>query len=125
MENKILEKDIQISIVDYLKLKKVFFTATANGEKRNQRQVYSKRYNNFITYSPAGKKLKKMGVIAGVPDLILILNDGKTIWVELKTDKGKQSDSQKEFENRLITLKHTYLIWRSLDDAINFIENYK
>lgn len=38
--------------------------------------------------------LKSMGVTAGVPDIVIHLNGGKSIFVELKAKKGKLSDNQ-------------------------------
>lgn len=44
-----------------------------------------------------GLKLKSMGVLAGVPDMCIVLNDMKVIWIELKKDdKQKLSDAQKK-----------------------------
>lgn len=44
------------------------------------------------------KMLKKFGTLAGVPDWACINGDGKPCFLELKDDKGKQSNAQVEFE---------------------------
>ena len=66
-------------------------------------------------------KLTKIGVVAGVSDMIMILLD-KVIFLEIKTDTGKQSDKQKEFEEKVNKLGHHYFILRSVEDFINNIE---
>lgn len=44
----------------------------------------------------AGGRLKLMGVLPGVPDLMLIRN-GKMIFIELKSALGSTSKAQEEF----------------------------
>lgn len=44
-----------------------------------------------------GLKLKSMGVLAGVPDMCIVLNYMQVIWIELKKDdKQKLTDAQKK-----------------------------
>jgi tRNA(Phe) wybutosine-synthesizing methylase Tyw3 len=61
------------------------------------------------------KKLKETGLMAGVSDLIIVLNS-KVLFIELKTDVGIQSDTQKKFENLVTNLNHKYHIIRSLEE---------
>lgn len=63
-----------------------------------------------------GARFKTLGVTAGVSDLILLAPNGLTYFLELKDDKGKQSDHQKAFESQATSLNHHYLIIRSLDE---------
>lgn len=63
-----------------------------------------------------------MGLLSGVSDLCVMLPDGKTLWVEVKTPKGRQSEEQKAFEAAALRLGHDYRVWRSLDDAVAFVE---
>jgi len=74
-------------------------------------------------------KFKEMGVRAGFPDLILLLpsNNGRYAFlcIELKTEKGRQTDLQKEYENMINT--HTagkYVVCRSLDEFIKIVTDY-
>lgn len=100
---------LQVSIHRYLDLMKVFHFAVPNGSMRN-----------IIVAS----KLKREGVKRGVSDLIIVLN-GRCMFVEVKTPKGRLSKSQKEFKKSVEELGFEYLIWRSLDDAINFVNCLK
>ena len=60
-------------------------------------------------------KLKATGLVAGVSDLIIV-NDKEVLFVEVKTSKGKQSEKQLSFEEKVKTLGYRYLIVRSLND---------
>lgn len=62
--------------------------------------------------------LKREGVMAGVSDLVALLPDGRTVLFEVKTAKGKQQDTQKEFQRRSEELGHRYYIVRSLEEFI-------
>ncbi len=69
-----------------------------------------------------GAKFKSMGVIAGVPDLLLIWG-GSVYGIELKFEKGTTSPAQKElhiiWESQGIQVK----VFNDLDSAFNFINN--
>ncbi len=98
---KQLEKDIQLAICDYLSYKHYFFW------RQNTGAVWDKdRFRSMPKYS-----------MNGVPDIILI-KDGKFIGLEVKQPKGKQSDSQKIFENLCIKNGAEYHIVTSLDDVL-------
>ena len=77
------ELQIHIAVVEHLKLRArrgVFWFHPANGNKREKSEA---------------AKLKAMGVIPGVPDLIII-KDGKTFGLELKTMDGRPSIEQRD-----------------------------
>ena len=59
-------------------------------------------------------KMRSTGMTAGVSDSIVILPN-KTIYVEFKTDIGRQSDKQKEFQQIVTDLGHEYHVVRSLE----------
>lgn len=69
------------------------------------------------------KKFKSTGLLAGVSDLILILPNGKIIFLELKTETGKQSETQIDFEKRISELGHEYHICRSLEQLKQILCN--
>ena len=60
------------------------------------------------------KKLKETGLMAGVSDLIVLL-ENKILFVELKIEKGIQSDAQRLFETRIINLGYEYHLIRDLE----------
>ncbi len=58
--------------------------------------------------------LKATGLLPGASDLVII-GPQITLWVEVKTDTGKQSPEQIDFQSRIEALGHTYLLVRSLE----------
>ena len=77
---------------------------------------------NIIFSVPNESKSKKetlqkisIGMLPGVSDLIII-NQSEVIFVEVKTDIGKQSPRQIEFELSVKKLGYRYLLVRSLED---------
>ena len=60
--------------------------------------------------------LKKMGVLPGVSDLI-IGHNGKMYCLEVKNEKGKQSERQKGFEAWCAECGIPYVLVRSVDDV--------
>ena len=70
-------------------------------------------------------KLKAEGVVAGVADLILfmpMLHFG--LCIELKTQKGRQSEAQKAWQKKVERKNYKYIICRSFDEFKDEIERY-
>lgn len=102
-------------------------------EDQLQQQIYTWYNNNYclknheprhVIFSvPNGgsrnvieaKKMRATGLLPGVSDLI-ILQPGKTLFIELKIEKGIQSDVQKDFQSRIELLGYEYHLIRSLTD---------
>lgn len=59
---------------------------------------------------------KSMGLLAGVADTIVILPSKELVFVEFKTDVGRQSKAQKDFEKRVTNLGYKYFIIRTFDE---------
>lgn len=57
---------------------------------------------------------KAMGLKSGVSDVIVLL-EGKVLFVEFKTEKGTQTPSQKNFQDTVQMLGFDYHICRSLE----------
>lgn len=78
------EDALQVSIAEYLHRcwPSLIWWHTPNGGARSPRE---------------GARFRRMGVRAGVPDLVIIGREGRAIFVELKTDKGRLSDAQGDF----------------------------
>jgi hypothetical protein len=68
-----------------------------------------------------GAMRKRIGVKAGVPDFVLIV-DGDPVFLELKSAKGRPSQQQRAFANRAVDSGCRYFIARSLDEAIFLLE---
>jgi hypothetical protein len=69
----------------------------------------------------AGGILKRMGMTAGVSDLIL-LHKGQAYALELKTEKGRATDSQLAFLKSFREAGGIAQITYGLDPAISFLE---
>ena len=63
--------------------------------------------------------------IPGEADLTLFQNGGKTVFIEVKTPKGKQNKWQKHFQNVVERRGYEYIIMRSVDDARRYIKDVK
>jgi len=75
------------------------------------------RIKNEGTNRISGAIDKASGVVAGVSDSCLLLPDGRgVIFVEFKLDKGKQSESQRNWKNTLADHSYQYYIIRSLTE---------
>lgn len=73
-----------------------------------------------------GAIMKKEGVLAGMPDLLLLHPSGKYhgMAIEVKTTKGVQSDSQKEMQKRLTDEGYLYVVVRSFEEFVKKVEQY-
>jgi len=60
--------------------------------------------------------LKKTGQVDGIADMMIHGVIGRCIWVEVKTDIGKQSPAQIKMQNKIDSLGGVYLLVRSLED---------
>ncbi len=72
-------------------------------------------------------KLKAEGVVPGVADLVLLISnrDYGALLIEMKTPKGRQSDSQKKWEKTVCSnAEYKYVVCRSLDDFIREVGSY-
>jgi hypothetical protein len=109
------ESDLQSSCVrwfryQYRQYEKLLF-AVPNGAHRNK-----------ITASI----LKREGVTAGVSDLILLVPNShhSSLCIEMKTDKGRQTENQSDFQKAAEAAGNKYTIIRSFDDFRNEINTY-
>lgn len=73
-----------------------------------------------------GKLLKDMGMRAGVSDLFIAMasHGFNGAWIELKSEKGIISSSQKEFLNDMSQQNYFTAVCWSIDEAINTISWY-
>jgi hypothetical protein len=107
------ESRIQSACVAYFRTKHrdIVIFAIPNGSKRKP-----------IT----GSILKREGVLAGVADLFIMAPRGgfHGLFIEMKTKTGRQTESQKLFQNICELEGYAYRIARSLDDFMQLTSNY-
>lgn len=72
------------------------------------------------------KRLKAQGVKPGVPDLVLPVARGKYhgLYIELKTLRGRVSDTQKQWLDALRNQGYAAIVCRGADEAIAMIAKY-
>jgi hypothetical protein len=73
------------------------------------------RIKNEGTSKISGAIGKATGIVPGVSDMVLLVPPGKTLFLEFKTDTGRQSPAQREWEKTVTTAGFEYHIIRSLD----------
>ena len=86
---------LQYKLCGYLRQRGISFFHVPNGGYRRPREA---------------AKLKTLGVRAGVADLVLLVKNGVTIFIELKVEKGRLSDSQKEFQRDVTQLGFNFYV---------------
>lgn len=71
-------------------------------------------------------RMKAEGMVAGVADLVLLVSRGgyNALCIEVKTEKGRQSPSQREWQQAVEKHGSKYVIVRSVDQFIELINNY-
>ena len=77
---------------------------------RRQIQDYLRIRGWFVFYI-----LQGLGAYKGIPDLIAVKN-GRVLFIELKTARGRQSDYQKQFQADLEAAGGEYVLCRGVDD---------
>lgn len=73
-----------------------------------------------------GAILKSEGVLAGVADLLLLVPNKNYhgLCIEMKTAKGRQSTTQKQWERAVTLQGYKYIVCRSFTDFVKEINNY-
>lgn len=69
-----------------------------------------------------GAKLKRMGLNPGWPDFIILTNP--VICIELKTDKGRMTPSQKIFAADVQSQDHTHFVARNIETIEMALQQY-
>ena len=102
-QSLVKESQIQSAIEDYLRLM-----------ERGGRLAYIK--NNTGAYKTERGGYVRFGR-AGSSDFLLFLHGGGCIHLEVKTSSGRQSKSQKEYQQMMEGLGHRYLVVRSVAEV--------
>lgn len=105
------ESEIQSQIIDYLQL------------MEKQGKIFFQRTNNTPVFDPRTKKFRSLakGQKKGFPD-ILVLMQGRTIGLEVKTSAGKQSKEQKTMQEQFKKQRAWYYVVRSVEEVVRIIE---
>jgi len=106
------EHFLQVAIVNYCKYNQIPIFAIPNGGHR---------------YISVARKLKAEGVMSGVADLfVFCANDHyHGLFIEVKVGYNKQSDTQKDFEKKVLRLGYLYKVVYSLDEFIEIWDEYR
>lgn len=64
------------------------------------------------------------GLRPGVADLVLLFPKSKTLFIEVKNEKGVQRPEQKKFEETCKKLGFPYYLVRSVNEVKTIIENF-
>lgn len=97
------------------------------------RLQYPKMKHNLFAVPNGGKrdavtasKLKEEGQLAGVADLILLKSNRfyGALLIEMKTKTGRQSELQKEWQQKIINDGYKYVVVRSIEDFKRVVDQY-
>jgi len=109
------ESDLQSACVrwfklQYPKLAPLLF-AVPNGHYRNKLTAI---------------RLKREGVTAGAPDLLLLIprNGHASLCIEMKAGKGRQTEHQREFQTAAEAAGNKYVVCRSFEEFHAVIKEY-
>jgi hypothetical protein len=96
------ESDVQLAILQYLTLKRIF-------HYRNNSGAFKRDDGHFYRFGALGS-----------PDIVCVVN-GQYVGVEVKAPGGKQSDHRKEFQGQLEAAGGRYILAHSLDQVIGLL----
>lgn len=105
------EEAIHRAVVDHLRWRAhedVVWWHTPNGEARHR--------------ATAGR-LKAMGVLPGVPDLLL-LRHGRLLGLELKSERGRLSPAQRHVQGRLVAAGALVATAHGVDAALATLDHW-
>lgn len=97
------------------------------------RLQYPKMKHNLFSVPNGGKrdaataaKLKDEGALAGVADLILLKSNRfyGALLIEMKTPEGRQSQSQKDWQQKITNDGYKYVVVRSFEDFQREVRQY-
>lgn len=115
-EKELSEHEIQVELVKYLSKLKIKFFAVPNGFVRGGDKLEAAKYINYM---------KAEGFRNGAPDLVLLPGNGDVVFLELKTEKGKPSEYQLEWQEFFNLNHYVYKIVYGLNEAKQFVDKIK
>jgi hypothetical protein len=61
--------------------------------------------------------LQGLGCYPGLSDFVAV-KDGQTVWIEVKTPKGKQSEGQEQFQADIEAHGGKYIVAKGIEDVM-------
>lgn len=107
----LLEKQLQTCILNYLQI------------LENQGKLYYIRNQSGALINQQGRFIK-FGR-AGSADIMVFFKGGKTVFLEVKLPKKKQTQNQIDFQKQIEDLGFLYYIAHSIEEVEILIKNYK
>lgn len=102
---------------------------TEHGIQKSIVRWFKREYPEYLIFASCNEAcytrktyFTEAGMLTGVSDLVVVL-PSKVLFIELKTERGIQSKSQKEFEGRITSLGYDYYIIRSLAEFQKLINS--
>jgi len=118
------ESQIQIAIVDYLKLLAprhgfIFFSIpnSAYGIGKGKSRLSGSEYGKIA-------RLVREGLTAGAADLQIVHNE-KAYFLEVKKPGGRMSDKQKDFMESALAVGAEYAVVQSVEEVIILLKSWR
>jgi hypothetical protein len=73
--------------------------------------------NGGLRSKAEAARLKWIGTLAGIPDLIVLGQDGRTWLIEVKSEHGSLSADQRNIRDRCVALRIPFVVAKSIDDV--------
>lgn len=98
--------------------------AVPNDGKRTMKMIRTN--TGYKTICVGGSRKKAEGMVSGVSDLILLVPRGGfgALCAEAKTEKGRQSPAQKEWQRKVEMAGNKYIIFRDVETFSTEVNNY-
>lgn len=107
------EETLQKAIVQHLRI------------RGNPDAIWFHPANGIPASKRTGARFKALGVVAGVPDMVFTLPDGRSAYMELKALGGRLSPEQRAFAEKCIRLGVEHCVCYDIDTAISVLEAWK
>ena len=102
----------QKKVVQYCKKNNIKYFAVPNGFITN----LGVQYINYM---------RAEGLVNGSPDLVILLGNGKVLFLEMKRQKGGVlSEHQKRWQKYFKENNYNYFVAKGYDEAINYITSF-
>jgi hypothetical protein len=112
------ERDVQKAILDWLQAKHIFAIRQNTGAMRSEYKGKSR----FIRFGIPGQAdilvFPWIYNLQGNGPYLINAREIVPVWIEVKGEKGRQSELQKSFQAQVEAEGHRYVLARSLDDVI-------